>query len=154
MSYVGRNSRFLYGNKIYNKQNVAEGEELLTFGPPVAIVVRGDSYVIWSHDFADHPGSCARCRWSPVSPSQTQISEIPSTMTAWRNLFTYAVLLTYIPKNMLTITLRYNKYASITARAVRASLKEEERVVAEKRSLTNARYQKWENGVGGQYVCV
>ncbi|KJA24160.1 hypothetical protein HYPSUDRAFT_200679 [Hypholoma sublateritium FD-334 SS-4] len=55
-------------------------------------------------------------------------------MTAWRNLFTY------------------NKYASITARAVRASLKEEERVVAEKRGLTNARYQKWENGVGGQYV--
>ena len=55
-------------------------------------------------------------------------------------------------ENMLTAGIRYNKYASITARAVRASLKEEERVVAEKRGLTSARYQKWENGVGGQYV--
>ncbi|KAF9555822.1 hypothetical protein CPC08DRAFT_711704 [Agrocybe pediades] len=53
-------------------------------------------------------------------------------MTAWRTLFTY------------------NKYATITARALRASLKEEERVVAEKRGLTSTRFQKWENGVGGQ----
>ncbi|KAF8800525.1 hypothetical protein BYT27DRAFT_7148587 [Phlegmacium glaucopus] len=55
-------------------------------------------------------------------------------MTAWRTLFTY------------------NKYAQITARALRASLKEEERVLAEKRGLTSVRYQKWENGVGGQQV--
>lgn len=52
----------------------------------------------------------------------------------------------------LIICFRYNKYAQITARALRASLKEEERVVAEKRGLTSVRYQKWENGVGGQQV--
>ncbi|PPQ71070.1 hypothetical protein CVT24_009871 [Panaeolus cyanescens] len=52
-------------------------------------------------------------------------------MSAWRSLFTY------------------NKYASITARALRASLKQEERVLAEKRGVTSVRYQKWENGVGG-----
>ncbi|PPQ91356.1 hypothetical protein CVT25_004123 [Psilocybe cyanescens] len=57
-------------------------------------------------------------------------------MTAWRTLFTY------------------NKYASITARALRASLKEEERVIAEKRGVTNTRFQKWESGVGGQQVLV
>lgn len=47
---------------------------------------------------------------------------------------------------------RYNKYASITAKALRAALKEEERVIAEKRGLTSTRFQKWENGVGGQQV--
>lgn len=50
--------------------------------------------------------------------------------------------------------LRYNRYASITARAVRASLKGEERVLAEKRGVTTARFQKWENGVGGPQVRV
>ncbi|KAF9053326.1 mitochondrial ATP synthase epsilon chain-domain-containing protein [Panaeolus papilionaceus] len=55
-------------------------------------------------------------------------------MSAWRSLFTY------------------NKYASVTARALRASLKQEERVLAEKRGVTNVRYQKWENGVGGTQV--
>ncbi|KAN0076745.1 Mitochondrial ATP synthase epsilon chain domain containing protein [Tylopilus felleus] len=54
--------------------------------------------------------------------------------TAWRGVFTY------------------NKYAQITARAVRQSLKETERVGAEKRGATALRYQKWENGVGGQQV--
>ncbi|KAF9220187.1 hypothetical protein BS17DRAFT_357307 [Gyrodon lividus] len=46
----------------------------------------------------------------------------------------------------------YNKYAQITARAVRQSLQETERVAAEKRGNTALRYQKWENGVGGQQV--
>ncbi|KAH7924752.1 hypothetical protein BV22DRAFT_1012661 [Leucogyrophana mollusca] len=46
----------------------------------------------------------------------------------------------------------YNKYAQITARAVRQSLKESERVQAEKRGQTALRYQNWENGVGGQQV--
>ncbi|KAM5538099.1 hypothetical protein V8D89_008296 [Ganoderma adspersum] len=50
----------------------------------------------------------------------------------WRNVFTY------------------NKYTQIAARALRASLKEEERVAAEKRGLTVLRYQRWENGQGGQ----
>lgn len=46
----------------------------------------------------------------------------------------------------------YNKFTEITARAVRASLKEEKRVVAEKRGLTAVKYQKWENGEGGEQV--
>ncbi|KAK7693853.1 hypothetical protein QCA50_003426 [Cerrena zonata] len=52
----------------------------------------------------------------------------------WRNVFTY------------------NKYTQIAARALRQSLKEEYRVAAEKRGQTILRYQKWENGVGGQQV--
>lgn len=47
---------------------------------------------------------------------------------------------------------RYNKYTQITARAVRASLKEDKRVGAEKRGLTALKYQHWENGEGGQQV--
>ncbi|KAK2463871.1 hypothetical protein APHAL10511_004176 [Amanita phalloides] len=54
--------------------------------------------------------------------------------STWRNVFTY------------------NKFAQITARAVRASLKEEHRVAADKRGLTSLRYQQWENGLGGQQV--
>ncbi|EMD38109.1 hypothetical protein CERSUDRAFT_152747 [Gelatoporia subvermispora B] len=46
----------------------------------------------------------------------------------------------------------YNKYAQIAARALRQSLKENERVVAEKRGVTILRYQQWENGQGGQQV--
>ncbi|KAI0636531.1 mitochondrial ATP synthase epsilon chain-domain-containing protein [Trametes polyzona] len=49
----------------------------------------------------------------------------------WRNVFTF------------------NKYSQIAARALRSSLKEEERVAAEKRGLTILRYQRWENGQGG-----
>ncbi|TFK36477.1 mitochondrial ATP synthase epsilon chain-domain-containing protein [Crucibulum laeve] len=54
--------------------------------------------------------------------------------STWRNVFTY------------------NKYAQITARALRSSLKEEQRAVAEKRGLTALRYQQWENGKGGEQV--
>ncbi|PBK93258.1 hypothetical protein ARMGADRAFT_1165489 [Armillaria gallica] len=46
----------------------------------------------------------------------------------------------------------FNKYSEIAARAVRASLKEDQRVLAEKRGLTALRYQKWENSQGGQQV--
>lgn len=53
---------------------------------------------------------------------------------------------------MLIITSSYNKYAQITARAVRASLKEEERLAAEKRGVSTLRYQQWENGKGGSQV--
>ncbi|RPD66582.1 hypothetical protein L226DRAFT_202932 [Lentinus tigrinus ALCF2SS1-7] len=52
----------------------------------------------------------------------------------WRNVFTY------------------NKYTQIAARALRASLKEEERVAAEKRGLTILRYQHWQHGQGGPQV--
>lgn len=47
---------------------------------------------------------------------------------------------------------RFNKYSQICARAVRQSLKETERVKAEKFGVTNLRYQKWEDGKGGEQV--
>jgi hypothetical protein len=47
---------------------------------------------------------------------------------------------------------RYNKYSQIASRALRQSLKESERLKAEKRGLTALRYQHWENGQGGQQV--
>ncbi|KAH8117274.1 mitochondrial ATP synthase epsilon chain-domain-containing protein [Phellopilus nigrolimitatus] len=46
----------------------------------------------------------------------------------------------------------FNKYSQITARAVRQSLKESERVKAEKHGVTALRYQNWENGKGGEQV--
>jgi F-type H+-transporting ATPase subunit epsilon len=46
----------------------------------------------------------------------------------------------------------FNKASSIGARALRASLKEDKRVAAEKRGATIMRYQKWENGMGGEMV--
>jgi F-type H+-transporting ATPase subunit epsilon len=46
----------------------------------------------------------------------------------------------------------FNKASSIAARALRASLKEDKRVAAEKRGATIMRYQKWENGQGGEQV--
>lgn len=57
----------------------------------------------------------------------------------------------FLPARNLS-KLRYNKYAQITARALRSALKEEERVVAEKRGVTSVRFQKWEGGVGGPQV--
>ena len=49
---------------------------------------------------------------------------------------------------------RFNKYSQICARAVRQSLKETERVKAEKRGQTILRYQNWQDGKGGEQVCV
>lgn len=46
----------------------------------------------------------------------------------------------------------YNKFSQIAARALRQSLKEGERVKAEKRGITNVRFQKWENGKAGEQV--
>ncbi|TFK46691.1 hypothetical protein OE88DRAFT_1739304 [Heliocybe sulcata] len=46
----------------------------------------------------------------------------------------------------------FNRYSQICARALRQSLKESERVKAEKRGLTALRYQHWENGQGGEQV--
>ena len=46
----------------------------------------------------------------------------------------------------------FNKYSQVAARALRQSLKESERVKAEKRGFTELRYQKWENGQGGEQV--
>lgn len=49
---------------------------------------------------------------------------------------------------------RYSKYTSVAARAVRNSLKETERVAAERRSLQELRYQKWHNGEASEQVRV
>ena len=46
----------------------------------------------------------------------------------------------------------YNKFAQITARAVRSSLKDDLRVAAEKRGQTSVRYQQWQDGKGGAQV--
>ncbi|EKM55090.1 uncharacterized protein PHACADRAFT_142987 [Phanerochaete carnosa HHB-10118-sp] len=50
-------------------------------------------------------------------------------------------------------TFTFNKYSEICARALRQSLKETERVAAEKRGSTILRYQEWKDGQGGQQVC-
>jgi len=44
----------------------------------------------------------------------------------------------------------FNKYSQIAARAFRQSLKEGERLKAEKRGITAMRYQHWENGKAGE----
>jgi len=46
----------------------------------------------------------------------------------------------------------FNKYTQIAARALRQSLKETERVAAEKRGNTSVKYQQWENGKGGEQI--
>ena len=47
----------------------------------------------------------------------------------------------------------FNAYAQISSRALRQSLKETPRLNAEKRGMTDLRFQKWENGNGGPQVC-
>ncbi|KAK3192459.1 hypothetical protein K4F52_001672 [Lecanicillium sp. MT-2017a] len=46
--------------------------------------------------------------------------------------------------------LTYNRYLAIAARAVRRSLKEEKRLVAERRGEMDLRFVKWENGKPGE----
>ncbi|KAK7030421.1 hypothetical protein VNI00_014165 [Paramarasmius palmivorus] len=46
----------------------------------------------------------------------------------------------------------FNKYSQITANAVRSSLKESQRLAAEKRGLTALRYQQWQDGKGGEQI--
>jgi F-type H+-transporting ATPase subunit epsilon len=70
----------------------------------------------------------------------------------WRSVFTYVIHF-HANSSLLLINIvvsRYNKYAQITARALRQSLKEEQRVAAEKRGLTALKYQHWEDGKGGE----
>ncbi|KAF8065353.1 mitochondrial ATP synthase epsilon chain-domain-containing protein [Lyophyllum atratum] len=55
-------------------------------------------------------------------------------MSSWRTLFSY------------------NRYSQITARAVRQSFKDEERLAAERRGQTALRFQRWENGVGSAQI--
>ncbi|KAI9158435.1 ATP synthase subunit epsilon [Paramyrothecium foliicola] len=44
----------------------------------------------------------------------------------------------------------YNRYLAIAARTVRRSLKEEKRLVAERRGDMDLRFAKWENGKQGE----
>lgn len=71
----------------------------------------------------------------------------------WRQFFTYRPFLKSLLLTLINCyKIRYNKYTQIAARAVRLSLKENERVAAEKRGLTSVRYQHWEGGKGGEQV--
>lgn len=63
--------------------------------------------------------------------SQSRVSSIEMAF-AWRNVFTY------------------NRYAGIAARAVRRSLKEEQRLQAERRATSTVRVSKWKDGVQGE----
>lgn len=47
---------------------------------------------------------------------------------------------------------RYSRYTSIAAKATRNSLKEAERVAAERRTQQTLRYQLWKNGEAGDHV--
>ncbi|KAI1435592.1 mitochondrial ATP synthase epsilon chain domain-containing protein [Xylaria sp. CBS 124048] len=45
--------------------------------------------------------------------------------------------------------LTYNRYLAVASRALRRSLKEEKRVIAERRGESDLRFAKWENGKMG-----
>ncbi|KAF2771607.1 mitochondrial ATP synthase epsilon chain domain-containing protein, partial [Teratosphaeria nubilosa] len=44
----------------------------------------------------------------------------------------------------------YNRYLAVAARVVRRSLKEDKRLVAERRGEMDLRFAKWENGRQGE----
>ncbi|TKA25532.1 hypothetical protein B0A50_05393 [Salinomyces thailandicus] len=44
----------------------------------------------------------------------------------------------------------YNRYLAVAARVVRRSLKEDKRLVAERRGEMDLRFAKWENGKQGE----
>ncbi|RGP80344.1 mitochondrial atp synthase epsilon chain domain-containing [Fusarium longipes] len=46
--------------------------------------------------------------------------------------------------------LTYNRYLAIAARVVRRSLKDEKRIVAERRGEMDLRFAKWNNGKQGE----
>ncbi|KAI0845240.1 mitochondrial ATP synthase epsilon chain-domain-containing protein [Daldinia vernicosa] len=46
--------------------------------------------------------------------------------------------------------LSYNRYLAVATRVVRRSLKEEKRLIAERRGDTELRFAKWENGKMGE----
>ncbi|KHO01970.1 mitochondrial ATP synthase epsilon chain domain-containing protein [Metarhizium album ARSEF 1941] len=47
--------------------------------------------------------------------------------------------------------LTYNRYLAVAARAVRRSLKEDKRIVAERRGEMELRFSKWSNGKQGEF---
>ncbi|KAI2616364.1 mitochondrial ATP synthase epsilon chain-domain-containing protein [Hypomontagnella submonticulosa] len=46
--------------------------------------------------------------------------------------------------------LSYNRYLAVAARVVRRSLKEDKRLIAERRGEMELRFAKWENGKMGE----
>jgi F-type H+-transporting ATPase subunit epsilon len=105
----------------------------------------------------DQPWEFMLIRPTRLSLPPCQLSSTPTAMSTatWRQFFTYHIfLLKLYCRGVLIVNFfnRYNKYTQIAARAVRQSLKENERVAAEKRGLTALRYQHWENGKGGEQV--
>ncbi|OTB14904.1 hypothetical protein K445DRAFT_23427 [Daldinia sp. EC12] len=46
--------------------------------------------------------------------------------------------------------LSYNRYLAVAARVVRRSLKEDKRLIAERRGDMDLRFAKWENGKMGE----
>ncbi|KDN61075.1 hypothetical protein CSUB01_01840 [Colletotrichum sublineola] len=46
--------------------------------------------------------------------------------------------------------LTYNRYLAVASRVVRRSLKEDKRIIAERRGEMELRFSKWENGKQGE----
>ncbi|KAF6819914.1 hypothetical protein CSOJ01_00982 [Colletotrichum sojae] len=46
--------------------------------------------------------------------------------------------------------LTYNRYLAVASRVVRRSLKEDKRIIAERRGEMDLRFAKWENGKQGE----
>ncbi|KAJ4307614.1 hypothetical protein N0V94_009677 [Neodidymelliopsis sp. IMI 364377] len=44
----------------------------------------------------------------------------------------------------------YNRYIAVASRVVRRSLKEDKRILAERRGVSELRFAKWENGKQGE----
>ncbi|CAF3602315.1 unnamed protein product [Fusarium graminearum] len=53
-------------------------------------------------------------------------------------------------KLTLVVPDSYNRYLAIAARVVRRSLKDDKRIVAERRGEMDLRFSKWENGKQGE----
>ncbi|KAK0748540.1 mitochondrial ATP synthase epsilon chain-domain-containing protein [Apiosordaria backusii] len=47
--------------------------------------------------------------------------------------------------------LTYNRYLAVASRVVRRSLKEEKRLAAERRGVSEIRFAKWSNGKQGDF---
>ncbi|EHK49068.1 uncharacterized protein TrAtP1_000341 [Trichoderma atroviride] len=46
--------------------------------------------------------------------------------------------------------LTYNRFLAVSARAIRRSLKEDKRIVAERRATSELRFAPWKNGKAGE----
>ncbi|EHK24412.1 uncharacterized protein TRIVIDRAFT_71761 [Trichoderma virens Gv29-8] len=46
--------------------------------------------------------------------------------------------------------LTYNRYLAVASRAIRRSLKEDKRIVAERRAVSELRFASWKDGKAGE----